>query len=59
MELRIRLPEAARDALGRLALRERRDPSAQAEWIVLTDLERRGLFQPTRDTAERAGSASR
>src|SRR5207245_732781 len=40
----LRLDRAAERALARLAIRERRLPQAQAEHILVSELERRGLI---------------
>jgi len=41
--MRIQLPDAAHGALIELALRERRDPARQAEYLVIAELHRRNL----------------
>jgi len=48
LEIRLRLPEDARDRLGRVAVRERRTPAAQAEVMLLGAL---GL-RPSADAAD-------
>lgn len=51
--MRVQLPEAARTALLELALRERRAPASQAEYLIIQELHRRGLVSS--DGLERVG----
>lgn len=47
--MRIDLPDDAREALGKVAVREHREPQAQATHIVVSCLRRRGLMDGERN----------
>jgi len=55
----VRLPDDARTALGRLALREFRGPSEQAAAIIVEYLRARALLDQIRAREIVAGSARR
>ena len=51
--MRVQLSDEAETAIRDLAMRERRDARRQVEWMVETELERRGLISENRMNVRR------